>query len=313
MGEEYLTHSQQDTLPTKLLLSIMSTPQIWFITGASSGFGRAMVEHVLEKGDIAIATLRKPEVLDHLKAKYPAPKLLTLALDVTKPSDITNAFNRAQEVFGRIDVVFNNAGYAIVGEVEGTPEETARTLFEVVFWGADRISREAVRFFREVNKPGIGGRLLNNSSMAGLHAHPGLGYYSAAKYALEAISQSLADELDPAWNIKISLIEPGTFTTPAINENNVKVPPHPAYTNPNLEANKVRGFLDGAAAAVGGDPNKAVARFYELAHLDQPPLRFTIGKDAIVFVRQQVERIVADIDQYESWSEGLGFSEDLKV
>ncbi|KAJ3488423.1 hypothetical protein NLI96_g2855 [Meripilus lineatus] len=262
----------------------MDAPQVWFVTGASSGFGRAMVEHVLEKGDIAIATLRKPEVLDDLKAKYPASKLLVVSLDVTKPSDITSAFNRVQEVFGRIDVVFNNAGYAMIGEVEGTPEETARTLFEVVFWGADRISREAVRFFREVNKPGVGGRLLNNSSMVGVHASPGLGYYSAAKYALEAISQSLADELDPVWNIKISLIEPGTFTTPAIN-NLVKVPPHPAYTNPDLKVNMLRTFVDGASG-VGADPNKAVARFYDLAHLAQPPLRFTIGKDAIVVVRQ---------------------------
>ncbi|KAJ3488421.1 hypothetical protein NLI96_g2857 [Meripilus lineatus] len=285
----------------------MTVPQVWFVTGASSGFGRAMVEYVLEKGDIAIATLRKPQALDDLKAKYPASRLLILGLDVTRPSDITNAFVKARETFGRIDVVFNNAGYALVGEVEGTPEETARTLFDVVFWGADRISREAVKFFREVNKPGVGGRLLNNSSVVGLNAYPGIGYYSAAKFALEGISQALADELDPAWNIKISLIEPGTFITPGGSQNLVTVPAHAAYSNPELKANYTRAIL-GGGAVIGGDPNKAVARFYELAHSPQPPLRFTIGKDAIGIVREQVKRVVADLDQYESWSEGLEFS-----
>ena len=89
---------------------------------------------------------------------------------------------KTKEVFGRIDVVFNNARVGLVGEVEGTPEDVARKLFEVTFWGADRISREAVRFFREVNKPEVGGRLLNNSSMVGINAFPGMGYYSASKH-----------------------------------------------------------------------------------------------------------------------------------
>lgn len=140
-----------------------------------------MVEYVLSKGDIAVATLRKPEVLDDLKSKHPASRLLILKLDVIKSKDITDAFAKTQEVFGRIDVVFNNAGYAIISEVEGTPEDVARALFEVNFWGADRISREAVRFFRDVNGPGIGGRLLNNSSIGGFNAFPGVGYYCASK------------------------------------------------------------------------------------------------------------------------------------
>lgn len=135
-----------------------------------------MVEYVLSKGDIAVATLRKPEVLNELKAKYAVSKLLVLKLDVTKPNDIVDAFNKAKEVFGRIDVVFNNAGYSVVGEIEGTPEEVARGLFDVTFWGADRVSREAIKFFREVNTPKIGGRLLNTSSMVGLNAFPGIGY-----------------------------------------------------------------------------------------------------------------------------------------
>lgn len=105
-----------------------------------------MVEHVLSKGDIAVATLRKPEALNDLKAKYSSDRLLVLKLDVTKPQEVTEAFEKTKQVFGRLDVMFNNAGYSLVGEVEGTPEEAARSLFEVTFWGADRVGREAIRF-----------------------------------------------------------------------------------------------------------------------------------------------------------------------
>lgn len=150
-----------------------------------------MIEYVLNKGNIAVATLRKPEVLDDLRANYPPTQLLILKLDVTNPQDITDAFQKTKEVFGRIDVVFNNAGYALIGEVEGTSEEAARSLFEVTFWGADRVAREAIRFFREVNKPGVGGRLLNNSSIVGLNAFPGLGYYSASKHGKYSITAFL--------------------------------------------------------------------------------------------------------------------------
>ncbi|KAI9568304.1 hypothetical protein HD554DRAFT_2172701 [Boletus coccyginus] len=113
----------------------MHPPRVWLITGASSGLGKALTEVVLSKGDIVVATLRKPSVLAPLTKKYPPTQLLLLPLDVTCPSDVTAAFTRTQEVFGRLDVVFNNAGRAMTGEVESTPDADARALFEVNFWG----------------------------------------------------------------------------------------------------------------------------------------------------------------------------------
>ncbi len=101
------------------------------VTGASSGFSLEMTKLVLESGDIAVATLRKPEVLKDLKDKYPPQQLLALKVDVTIPEEIFNAFQRTRETFGRLDVVFNNAGYAVLGEVEGTPDDAARAMFEV--------------------------------------------------------------------------------------------------------------------------------------------------------------------------------------
>ena len=153
------------------------------VTGASTGFGRSIAELVLRKGEIAIATARRPETLSSLTAQYPSNRLLAIRLDVTQPQDIAAAFAQAKDTFGRIDVVVNNAAIAVMGEVEAhdSDEGPVRALFETNFWGAAKVTSEAVRFFREVNDP-IGGRLLQISSITGLIGGPGLGYYSASKH-----------------------------------------------------------------------------------------------------------------------------------
>ena len=151
------------------------------VTGSSTGFGRATTEYVLEKGEIVVATLRTPAALADLQQKYTKERLLVLPLDVTKPSEITAAFEAATAQFGRIDVVLNNAGFAVQGEVEDTPDDVARKLFEVNFWGAANVTREAVRVFREVNQP-RGGRLLQMSSITGVKSPPTMGFYGATKH-----------------------------------------------------------------------------------------------------------------------------------
>ena len=147
------------------------------VTGCSSGFGLGVTEYALKKGDKVVATLRRPEVLSELAAEHPE-RLLVLRLDVTKPAEVIAAFIASKEMFGRIDVVVNNAGFGIIAEVEGTIESTARGVFEVNFWGASHVSREAVRFFREENQP-IGGRLLQVSSLSGVESSAGSVYYCA--------------------------------------------------------------------------------------------------------------------------------------
>lgn len=154
------------------------------VTGSSSGLGRSIVEYVLSRGHIAVATLRKPTDLDALKAKYSAEQLLVVKVDVSKKEDITAAFDKVKEVFGRLDVVVNNAGYAVVGEMEDTPEDIARALFDVNFWGAVDVSKAAVKFFRDVNQPRAGGRLINISSVAGIHAYATTSFYSASKHGM---------------------------------------------------------------------------------------------------------------------------------
>ncbi|KZT74487.1 NAD(P)-binding protein [Daedalea quercina L-15889] len=232
--------------------------KIWFITGASSGFGRLMAELALRSGDLT----------------HSSDKLRVLKIDVTRPQEIKYGFSEAINhppqwtacsQFGRVDIVFNNAGYAgyaQIGEVEGVPEN------------------EAVRVLRDINKP-AGGTLLQLSSSAGIKAYSAIGYYSAVKHAPEGISTALAVELDPEWNIKV---EPGNFTTSSAS-NAVDVPPHPVYTKPT-----------NPAAMLRKDAGKAVQAMYGIAQIPDPPLQFLLGKDVIQWVRGQIAEILADTD-----------------
>lgn len=136
---------------------------------------------ILRQGGIAITTLRTPSALDALCAQWPKDKLIILELDVTKREDVNAALEHIKGKVGRIDFVFNNAGYGLMGEVEGTPEDSARAMFEVNFWGAAYVAREAVKFFRDVNQP-QGGTLLNVSSYMGLVPQLLMGYYVASKH-----------------------------------------------------------------------------------------------------------------------------------
>lgn len=164
------------------------------VTGTSSGLGRALTEHALSKGDTVVATLRKPEDLADVSSKYGPESLLILRLDVTKQDELQACFSRAKETFGRLDVVVSNAGYCLASEVEGTPLDVARALFEVNFWGAMNTAREAVKFFREGNNP-LGGRLVHISSMAGVTPSPLVAYYSARQVALWYTTKSVVADM----------------------------------------------------------------------------------------------------------------------
>lgn len=179
----------------------MASPRVWFsksaifftrprtqtsslVTGTSTGLGKALVELVLAKGEIVVATARRTAPLDDLKAAYPASRLLVLKLDVSKPAEITAAFAQAKEAFGRLDVVVNNAGWGTFGEVESVVDADARAMFDTNFWGAVDVSRAALAFFRDVNAPGVGGRLVQISSCCGVVGLPGQAFYCASKFGM---------------------------------------------------------------------------------------------------------------------------------
>ncbi|KAG6374452.1 hypothetical protein JVT61DRAFT_4494 [Boletus reticuloceps] len=282
----------------------MHSPKVWLITGASSGFGKALSEVVLRKGDIVVATLRRPSVLAHLSKQYPPSQLLLLTLDVTRPSDISAAFSRTQQVFGRLDVVFNNAGYAVFGEVEGTPDADARALLEVVFWGAVGVSRAAVKFFREVNPPGQGGVILQNSSISGFSAAPGFAFYSAGKHAIEGFTESLSKELSPEWNIKICILQPGAFYTNVIAAIQT-FPVHPAYAECVTAA--VRDTFE--AISFDGDPYKFGEMLYRLVtsadNGKKIPLFLPVGEDALQILQGRMRKMNKVLVDAAPWSADL--------
>lgn len=168
----YVTHGANDAIGS-------SSTSTSIVTGASTGFGRLVTECALENGNIVVATLRKPSMISDLSTKYTASQLLVLQLDVSDPVAITAAFKQAVSLFGRVDVVLNNAGYYAVGEVEGFSDKNSRAMFDTVFWGAGNVMREAVRCFRDINRP-MGGQLLNVSSRTALIPQPGSTPYGAA-------------------------------------------------------------------------------------------------------------------------------------
>ena len=141
-----------------------------------------MTEIVLDRGEIVIATLRQPEALAALSQKYPPERLVVLPLDITDSQQVSSVFAEVKERFGKLDVVVNNAGINFGGETEGIPDENARKTFETNFWGTMSVTKAALSFFREVNAPGVGGRLLQMSSYLGLVGEPPAGYYVASKF-----------------------------------------------------------------------------------------------------------------------------------
>ncbi|KAI0738869.1 NAD-P-binding protein [Daedaleopsis nitida] len=278
------------------------SPRVWLITGTSTGLGRALAEVILGKGDNVNATARDPASLGDLALKYTSDRLLVLPLDITNTEQVAGAFTRARDTYGRIDVVVNNAGIAALGEVEVVDEPAGRAVMETNFWGTLRVSKEAVKFFRDVNPPGHGGRLLQMSSYLGLLGAPGNSAYVASKFGT-CMTETLAAELDPAWNIKVTLIEPGWIYSEMLPKASFP-PPHPAYSNPELPCNRTREASI-RSMVVWKDPRKCAEVFYRIGLLPDPPLRIVVGRDAIEAARRKIAELTETVDKYEQWSEGL--------
>ncbi|WP_404301696.1 SDR family NAD(P)-dependent oxidoreductase [Paenibacillus sp. DP01] len=183
----------------------MSEQKVWLITGCSTGFGRHIAEQTIDAGYKVVVTARNVEQITELTAGH-EDHVLALPLDVTNPEQIRNAVDHTIEKFKRIDVLVNNAGIGYFSSVEESVEEETRKMFEINFWGLMHITNAVLPYMRSQKS----GHIINFSSIGGLTSFPTLGYYHATKYAVEGISESLAQELAP-FNIYVTLMEPSSF------------------------------------------------------------------------------------------------------
>jgi NAD(P)-dependent dehydrogenase (short-subunit alcohol dehydrogenase family) len=270
-----------------------NTSRVWLITGSSSGFGRELAQAALDRGDSVVATARRPDALADLVASAP-DRVLAVALDVTRADEIEAAVAAALERFGRIDVLVNNAGYGSVGAVEEIDMEDLRGLMETMFFGPVALTKAVLPHLRER----ASGAIVQMSSMGGQLSPPGFGAYCSAKFALEAMSESLADEVGP-HGIRVLIAEPGAFRTEFGGARLHRSRELDAYTE---TAGANRAYMDGADGTQPGDPHRAAVAI--IAALDDPdaPLRLALGDDAVDAIRAKHERLRADLDAWEQVS-----------
>jgi NAD(P)-dependent dehydrogenase (short-subunit alcohol dehydrogenase family) len=271
--------------------NMSGTGKVWFITGASSGFGHAFAADALDRGDRVVATARDAARLRDLVAPAPS-RVLALTLDVTRAADAVAAVQAAVARFGRIDVLVNNAGFGLVGAVEETPMAEWRAAMETMFFGAIAVTQAALPTLRAQGQ----GAVVNISSMGGQLSVAGFGAYSAAKFALEGASEALAQELAP-FGIKVLIVEPGAFRTDFAGGALRHMPVLEAYCD---SVGGTRDFARGMNATQEGDPRKAAMAIDAALAAERTPLRLQLGQDAIAAVRAHAEALLEDLAAWES-------------
>ncbi|MFI6653488.1 oxidoreductase [Streptomyces sp. NPDC050529] len=273
--------------------------RVWLITGASSGFGRAIAAAALAAGDTVVATARRPEALDDLVAAHP-DRAVAVQLDVTDTSRIADVVADTVLWHGRIDVVVNNAGMGLVGAVEETSDRELRDLMDLHFFGPAALVRAVLPHMRRNGS----GAVVQMSSMGGRFTFPGVGAYSATKFALEGLSEALAAEVAP-HGIKVLIVEPGSFRTGFAGGGALRQSAAlPAYEE---TVGPVRTNLPGSDGKQEGDPDKAAAAILTALAAEDTPLRLPLGNDATDAVLASLDSARTELLTWEKVSRSTGF------
>jgi NAD(P)-dependent dehydrogenase (short-subunit alcohol dehydrogenase family) len=279
---------------------VPASSTVWFVTGSSSGFGRALVEEAIRRGDHVVATARKPEALAELAATAP-DRVHLVELDVTRPEQVRAAVAAAIARFGRIDVLVNNAGFSIIGAVEETSDAELRATMELMFFAAVATTREVLPHMRERRS----GTIVQITSVGGITTAPGFGPYCAAKHALEALSESLASEVKP-HGVRVLVVEPGAFRTALFGAAFRRMPAMDAYA---ATVGAMRSWATDTDGEQAGDPAKAARTIAEVVSRPtaEMPLRLPLGGDAVEGIRAKLALVAADVDRTEQIARATGF------
>jgi NAD(P)-dependent dehydrogenase (short-subunit alcohol dehydrogenase family) len=275
----------------------VNTSRTWFITGASSGFGRALAEAATRRGDQVVAAARDRAALAELANERVHP----LSLDVTNSSQRESAVTQTLERFGRIDVLVNNAGRTQVGALEETTDDELRSLFELHFFAPAALTRLVLPHMRAQG----GGAIVQMSSVGGQTTAPGFGAYCATKFALEGLTQALQDEVAP-FGIRTLIVEPGAFRTglfrPGAAYQSEAMAEYAATVGPTRE------YVTSNDGLQPGDPAKAAQAILTVLDADEPPLRLVLGADAIDSIRSRLDQVGEELRRWEGVGRETSFA-----
>jgi len=271
---------------------------VWFITGCSTGLGRELAKLVLDCGWCVVATARRQESIQDL-ATQPS-RSLALRLDVTSPSQITEAVRHAEATFGRIDVLVNNAGYGYMAGVEEGEDDEVRAMFETNFFGLVNMTCAVLPGMRKRRS----GYIVNVSSMGGFVGQASSGYYNATKFAVEGLSEALAKEVDP-FGMKVLIVEPGAFRTDWAGRS-LRLTRHP-IDDYDSTAGARRRTVTGRSGKQPGDPIRGAKAIIEAVQSQKAPLRLLLGRMALDTARGKLELLHQDFDTWEKLTVSADF------
>jgi NAD(P)-dependent dehydrogenase (short-subunit alcohol dehydrogenase family) len=274
--------------------------KVWMITGAGRGLGCEFARAAIIAGDRVVATGRDAEKVAQALGTA-SPNLLVLPLDVTRDADPAAAVEAALAHFGRIDVLLNNAGYPLFGAVEECSTVELEAQFRTNVFGLLAVTRAVLPAMRNQGS----GHIVNVSSMAGYKGWPGSSAYSASKFAVEGLTESLAAEVAP-FGIRVTMIEPGYFRTELLSETSLgfaarELPEYAAITG------QMRRQISGVNGQQPGDPAKLVQAVRSVIEADNPPLRLLLGPDAVEIAEQKMTERRSELESWRSLSVSTNF------
>jgi NAD(P)-dependent dehydrogenase (short-subunit alcohol dehydrogenase family) len=272
---------------------------VWFITGCSTGFGRELARAVLESGGRAIVTARDAERVRDL-AEGHEDRALALALDVNDAAAVAHVVAQAEQKFGAVDVLVNNAGYGYLAAIEEGEDSEVRAMFETNVFGLIAMTKAVLPGMRARGT----GHIVNISSIGGLVGFPGSGYYNATKFAVEGLSEALSHELAPL-GLGVTIVEPGPFRTDWAGRS-LKMVSHPidAYAE---TAGKRRAAISGYSGKQAGDPVRAAQAIIDAVRSPAPPLRLPLGAMAYETALKKLTGMHANFAAWEAAARGADF------
>lgn len=279
----------------------MSENKVWFVTGCSTGFGRELAKHLLENNYRVVVTARNADKVEDLVA-INKENAIALTLDVTDKAQVKEAVAKAEEHFGKIDVLVNNAGFGYFGSIEESDEKEVRAMFEANFWGLAEMTRAVLPKMREQKS----GAIVNISSIGGFVGNPSVGYYNATKFAVNGFSEALQKELAPL-GIKVIIVQPSGFRTDWAGRSANEA--ESAIEDYKATAGAFQSMIRGYSGNQPGDPVRAAKAIVKAVESENPPLNLLLGKAALKGARLRLESLQKDFDDWAEVTEGADFPE----